>query len=1429
MASLGRLTIDMVANLGGFERDMGRADRVTRKAMTGVRRELRSAERDMAKAQASLKNLGMQFAVLAGVSIGVVVREFRSLAQQADRLDKLAAGTGASVEAIQRLGFAAEQSGTSMEVLVKGLTTMQRNLQGASDGLATQQRALERINISHKDLIDLNPEQQFLRIADALNKTENATVRSATAQEIFGRAGRELLAMFDSGVDTIAGFAEELERTGAIMSGEMTSNFARFNDQMNLLSRQFTGLKVQIFGDLIGPMADFVEFLNTEEGTRLMREKLDAIGTAAQVVGGIIAVRFVAQLVTATVQMGIASVQTIRLTAQLAALGTGATAASAAFSRLGFAIRMMFGPVGIAAAAIGTFMLASQDATGSLGDFEEAIRDLRIETGKFSSQQQIIDDINAYRENAKKTKDTLEELIKKQAILNVLMGDRNPGESLRDYSERTKEAARQSKNLQKEIEQQFKILDKNNKSLEKANKLLDEYVDPAQAAADATEELNEQLADNQRQKFLLDMEDISDELAGPAFQAARKFAREIERLQGLLDGGIISAEEFANAATGFVQLANLAKTVGSSVGGNLASALATAISTSDGRNMGQTIGNAFKTSGMQGITEGLQEAFSQALSNLNLEDAETQGYMVAIGEAIAGNIGAAIGTALGTAIGAALGGATGAQIGSIIGNAVGSLFDRQKDPKFQIGGTSGFASTGGMAQSSFETIFGQQLVRFRNVEDAIADQIKTALIDFDNAIASFITDKTQLGAITAALRNFAFDSQDEALSVEELLRQRFNAVLNTFDSFTQGIVRQAFGLEAQANRLAELIDVQRQMLFTGNMGFGSDQALISEIAGMQRGTETLVDTFNRFTQTMTTLNQLSDLLNVNLRGGTMGIRAFGDELLRIFGDDMQRFQQSMSKIFDTFFDTTEVLESVANAERARATRLLESLGVAVTEATFTTEGFRELFENLFPTLDASDAAVLIEAGVAVANLIDNEERLTDARREQSGVLTQLTAEGEAFAQAMIATEEAIALTPLNAFQREMVGIQRNLHRTISAINAAAGSAITQEAAERALARAHEAAAIQASAAIARLEASTLRLVQQVFGTPLDEINRQIGLLESNSNSVADAIGNAARAMEDLIAFADSLLVGRLSPLPSRERLGLGLEQLRAASEAGDVQAVQSLAQQVLQIGRERFASGPEFGELFQEVQDIIRGTTPADDTQQVTVVESPALEALFRERDAVNAEIAAADRRANAFQIAQNVADIANATGLSFETVGKNLGINLGALAAALGIDVEELDTLLQTMAVDTDSIARTLETFAREIRDSILQMTNAILEALGKQADEQLPKGKDALDDQVISPTNPIGAIMIPGPVDQGSPPMPPPDIAPAPPAPPFTPPGDTGVFDIENNKGPITFADLVFGKDVVKNTKETTEAVNRLTDAITKSTTRSSRTALA
>ena len=1231
MASLGRLTIDMVANIGGFERDMGKADRVTRQAMRRVSRELNRAERDAERAARSIRNLGLQLGALSAVAVAGVTRELRAMTQQADRLDKLATATGVTVEELQRLGFAAEQSGSDMETVGRAVTQLQRNIQGATDGLSSYNRAFDRIGVSVRDLQGLSPDQQFLRIAQALSEVGDAGVRNATALEIFGRAGRELIPLLDRGADGIRELGDQFERTGAVISTEAARDFARFNDELNLLRQQAQALRVSILSDLIGPLADFVQFLNTERGTAAMREALDALRRAAIAVGGILAGRFL-------IQLGAASAAFVRATAQVAALtfakqrmAGASVAAATAVTGLRFAVASLLGPVGIAIAVVGSLAPAFFNLRQEFRDGGEEMEDFSTRVDRLTNnldrlrRTEIQRAFEEIRTEAVQTRRSLEDVRVEIARIEreqARSGFLNPAlVDLRADEQR--------------------LLSLYTRMVEALNELKEAYDSIGEAADDAGDDIDDlsrrmRASGQEVDRFRRRIEDVADTLQGGNARALRTFTRGAQEAAELLRRGAIGVDEYAEsirllreqfedatreeipdffdwldqltnqltagrrqideygqafrrlagavieAATG-IQIFNGAQAATPMAGpnqfGGLASALASGISAADGRTLGDSLGAALRASGSSGLASGMEDALAKAMQNiagdLELGSGEIQAATLAIGQAIGGQMGAAIGTAIGAAIGAYFGNP---QLGATIGSAVGSLFDRQKDPKFQLGSPGAFGQTGGTPRGGFDTLFGEVLFRFRSIEDEVAIQLQNAIREFDRTIAMAIRDPEQLALISEDLDQFAYDSMDDGASLEQVLAARFGIILGTFDEFTQSLVMQGMGLEEQAQRLADIIGITRAI--DDGFGFADFDRTIELIQGLGFAGESLGETFNR-----------------------------------------------LSEAFD-------------------------------------------------------------EYGAIIAQL-----------------------------------EEEIQLTPLNDFQRSLVSIRRQLDRNIDTLNRSARATGLQAAREEDLARAHEAAAVAAARAIARLEESSRRLVEQIFGTDLDGINQQIAEMQASLSGGTTALSGFVSEMQRLIDFADSLLIGNLSPLGSRDRLQEGLAQLQAASAAGDAARVQQLAQQVLGIGRERFASGAQFGDLFEQVQAIIRGTTPVDQIQSVSIVSSPALEALFAERDRLEAEAREQERRALSLDLAQNLADIAGATGDSFAEVAERLGFPLEQLADVLGLEGEALDEFLRGLQVDTDSLAESLDAIGGEIIEILANLPRDFAEEFVNLREDPPPR----------------------------------------------------------------------------------------------------------
>jgi hypothetical protein len=148
------------------------------------------------------------------LSASAIVGAIRSTAQYADELKAVAARTGLTVEAVQRLGYAARTNGTTLDKLSSSLSIMQDRLgEGNERALA----ALTKLGLSVQQLDQMNPEQQLYAISDGLRKVGSHNEQVAVLNDLLGRGGAELLPAFANGLRQAA---DEGQRFGQVMSEE---------------------------------------------------------------------------------------------------------------------------------------------------------------------------------------------------------------------------------------------------------------------------------------------------------------------------------------------------------------------------------------------------------------------------------------------------------------------------------------------------------------------------------------------------------------------------------------------------------------------------------------------------------------------------------------------------------------------------------------------------------------------------------------------------------------------------------------------------------------------------------------------------------------------------------------------------------------------------------------------------------------------------------------------------------------------------------------------------------------------------------------------------------------------------------------------------------------------------------------------------------
>lgn len=284
-------------------------------SLDGGEKAFRALQNRLRGIGTSLAATGGVVTAIGGSVLGVFGAAAKTFADNVDVLDKMQVRTGVSAKALSALGFAAEQSGSSIETVEKGLIGMAKTMAAAEDGAKTQTDALAKLGLTYEQLKGLAPEDQFTLLADRVRQVEDPTERAAVSMEVFGKAGQKLLPLFAEGAEGIKALTDEAEALGITMSGEDVAAAAALNDAMNRVNRQLGGVWLSIGAAVAGPLTELSNWTTQYIGMALkwLNANRDLVLMVAQVaavvfaVGGALVVAGVAFQALAFVAGGLAT------------------------------------------------------------------------------------------------------------------------------------------------------------------------------------------------------------------------------------------------------------------------------------------------------------------------------------------------------------------------------------------------------------------------------------------------------------------------------------------------------------------------------------------------------------------------------------------------------------------------------------------------------------------------------------------------------------------------------------------------------------------------------------------------------------------------------------------------------------------------------------------------------------------------------------------------------------------------------------------------------------------------------------------------------------------------------------------------------------------------------------------------------------------
>jgi hypothetical protein len=170
-------------------------------------------------------------AVTAGAA---VVAMGRHLANDVERLDRLASATGATIPQLQTLEMTFENAGIASEQAGKALTFLNRAI-GRGDPL------LKAMGITSR-----NAYEAMMQLSDVFARSDDTAKKAAISQKLLGKASAEVSgSMASLRTDTVA-TNEAMREAGALYGEGVTADAKKLDAQLDALNIRFRGVKTTL-------------------------------------------------------------------------------------------------------------------------------------------------------------------------------------------------------------------------------------------------------------------------------------------------------------------------------------------------------------------------------------------------------------------------------------------------------------------------------------------------------------------------------------------------------------------------------------------------------------------------------------------------------------------------------------------------------------------------------------------------------------------------------------------------------------------------------------------------------------------------------------------------------------------------------------------------------------------------------------------------------------------------------------------------------------------------------------------------------------------------------------------------------------------------------------------------------------------------------
>jgi hypothetical protein len=234
--SLGTLTLDVVAKVGGFVQGMTKAERASAKWRKQVKKDVDQISESLKKG--AVAAAAAATAAAAGIA-ALTAKGLESIGAQAD----LARSLNTTFDSVTALQLAFSDAG--IDGFERSLSRLNRRLGAAELGRGSAVKAVKELGLNLKELSQLDADERIATIADQIKNLSANSQQAARYAQDLGFEQREAAGFFAQGGDAIRAYQDEVKALGLSISeidaekvGIASDKFARFGLITQALSQQ---------------------------------------------------------------------------------------------------------------------------------------------------------------------------------------------------------------------------------------------------------------------------------------------------------------------------------------------------------------------------------------------------------------------------------------------------------------------------------------------------------------------------------------------------------------------------------------------------------------------------------------------------------------------------------------------------------------------------------------------------------------------------------------------------------------------------------------------------------------------------------------------------------------------------------------------------------------------------------------------------------------------------------------------------------------------------------------------------------------------------------------------------------------------------------------------------------------------------------------